>query len=101
MLEFLRTAAQTWVVKGLLVILVLSFMVWGGSSLTMTNQSDAVVVVGDVKVKAPEFRLTYETMLAQASRQLGTRLTPAVRRQQVRLVKICCTRFTVTRNSKT
>ncbi|MEI3855061.1 MULTISPECIES: peptidylprolyl isomerase [Ensifer] len=76
MLEFLRTAAQTWVVKGLLVILVLSFMVWGGSSLTMTNQSDAVVVVGDVKVKAPEFRLTYETMLAQASRQLGTRLTP-------------------------
>ncbi|WDZ78280.1 SurA N-terminal domain-containing protein [Ensifer adhaerens] len=76
MLEFLRTAAQTWVVKGLLVILVLSFMVWGGSSLTMTNQSDAVVVVGDVKVKAPEFRLSYETMLAQASRQLGTRLTP-------------------------
>ena len=76
MLESLRTAAQTWVVKGLLVILVLSFMVWGGSSLTMTSQSDAVVVVGDVKVKAPEFRLAYETMLAQASRQLGTRLTP-------------------------
>ncbi|MBK5567872.1 peptidylprolyl isomerase [Ensifer sp. SSB1] len=76
MLEFLRSAAQTWVVKGLLIVLVLSFMVWGGSSLTMTNQSDAVVVVGDVKVKAPEFRLAYETMLAQASRQLGTRLTP-------------------------
>ncbi|HEV7319389.1 MAG TPA: SurA N-terminal domain-containing protein [Ensifer sp.] len=76
MLEFLRTAAQTWVVKGLLVILVLSFMVWGGSSLTMTNQTDAVVTVGDVKVKAPEFRLAYETMLAQASRQIGTRLTP-------------------------
>lgn len=76
MLESLRTAAQTWVVKGLLVILVLSFMVWGGSSLTMTSQSDAVVTVGDVKVKAPDFRLAYETMLAQASRQLGTRLTP-------------------------
>ncbi len=76
MLEFLRSAAQTWVVKGLLIVLVLSFMVWGGSSLTMTNQSDAVVVVGDVKVKPPEFRLAYETMLAQASRQLGTRLTP-------------------------
>ncbi|MEI2301056.1 SurA N-terminal domain-containing protein [Ensifer sp. MJa1] len=76
MLEFLRSAAQTWVVKGLLIILVLSFMVWGGSSLTMTNQSDAVVTVGDVKVKAPEFRLAYETALAQASRQLGTRLTP-------------------------
>lgn len=76
MLEFLRNAAQTWVVKGLLILLVMSFMVWGGSSLTMTNQSDAVVTVGDIKVKPPEFRLAYESMLTQASRQLGTRLTP-------------------------
>ncbi|OCP24173.1 MULTISPECIES: peptidylprolyl isomerase [unclassified Ensifer] len=76
MLEFLRKAAQTWVVKGLLVILVLSFMVWGASTSMIANQSDAVVVVGDVKVKAPDFRLAYERQLALVSRQLGTRLTP-------------------------
>ncbi|WP_421868915.1 SurA N-terminal domain-containing protein [Pararhizobium sp.] len=75
MLEFLRRGAQTWVVKGLLVLLVLSFGVWGVSTSLVTGTTDAVVTVGDVKVSPSDFRLAYERQLAQLSRQFGTRLT--------------------------
>jgi peptidyl-prolyl cis-trans isomerase D len=75
MLEFLRRGAQTWVVKGLLVLLVLSFGVWGVSTSLVTGAADAVVTVGDVKVSPSDFRLAYERQLAQLSRQFGTRLS--------------------------
>ncbi|HXV31390.1 MAG TPA: SurA N-terminal domain-containing protein, partial [Sinorhizobium sp.] len=80
MLESLRTAAQTRVVKGLLAILIVSFMVWGGQTLMVTATPDAVVTVGDVKVSASDFRLAYERQLNLLSRQLGMPLT----RQQAR-----------------
>jgi peptidyl-prolyl cis-trans isomerase D len=75
MLEFLRKGAQTWVVKGLLVLLVLSFGVWGVSTSLVPGATDAVVTVGDVKVSPSDFRLAYERQLAQLSRQFGTRLS--------------------------
>lgn len=75
MLEFLRRGAQTWVVKGLLVLLVVSFGVWGVSTSIVTNSADAVVTVGDVKVSPSDFRLAYERQVAQLSRQFGTRLS--------------------------
>ncbi len=75
MLEFLRKGAQTWVVKGLLVLLVLSFGVWGVSTSLVPGAADAVVTVGDVKVSPSDFRLAYERQLAQLSRQFGTRLS--------------------------
>ncbi|ASP77058.1 peptidylprolyl isomerase [Sinorhizobium meliloti] len=79
MLDSLRNAAQTRVVKGLLALLILSFMVWGGQTLMVPNTPNAVVTVGDVKVSASDFRLAYERQVALLSRQLGTPLS----RQQV------------------
>ncbi|WP_348629034.1 SurA N-terminal domain-containing protein, partial [Mesorhizobium sp. M7A.F.Ca.CA.004.10.1.1] len=37
MLGILRNAAGTWVAKGLLVLLVLSFLVWGVSGQLMSG----------------------------------------------------------------
>ncbi|KQR68691.1 peptidylprolyl isomerase [Rhizobium sp. Leaf341] len=75
MLEMLRRGAQTWVVKGLLIILVASFAVWGVSSTIAPSAATSVVTVGDVKVSPADFRLAYERQLAQLSRQFGTRLS--------------------------
>lgn len=76
MLEFLRKASKTWVAKGLLLLLVGSFAVWGASSSLVSGTSDAVITVGDVKVSPSDFRLAYERQIATLSRQFGTRLTP-------------------------
>ncbi|OHV71850.1 peptidylprolyl isomerase [Ensifer sp. LCM 4579] len=80
MLDSLRNAARTRVVKGLMAILILSFMVWGGQTMMVRGASDAVVTVGDVKVSAGDFRLAYERQRSLLSRQLGMPLT----RQQAR-----------------
>lgn len=76
MLELLRKASKTWVAKGLLLLLVGSFAVWGASSSLVSGGSDAVITVGDVKVSPADFRLAYERQIATLSRQFGTRLTP-------------------------
>jgi len=77
MLDVLRKGAQTWVAKLLLMILVISFGVWGisGSLLSNFGGGNAVIKVGDVKVEPNEFRLAYERALAMMSQQFGTRLT--------------------------
>jgi len=77
MLDVLRTGAQTWVAKLLMLILVASFGVWGisGSLLSNLGGGNAVIKVGDVKVGPNEFRLAYNRDLAMMSQQLGTRLT--------------------------
>ncbi|WP_018239709.1 peptidylprolyl isomerase [Ensifer sp. BR816] len=80
MLDSLRNAAQTRIVKGLLAILILSFMVWGGQTLMVAGTPDAVVTVGEVKVSSSDYRLAYERQMSLLSRQLGTQLT----RQQAR-----------------
>ncbi|OJF91087.1 peptidylprolyl isomerase [Pararhizobium antarcticum] len=76
MLDSLRRASQTWIMKGLLVLLVLSFGVWGISTSLVPSSGDSVITVGDVDVSPSDFRLAYERQLAQLSRQFGTRLTP-------------------------
>ncbi|MGK9281714.1 SurA N-terminal domain-containing protein [Sinorhizobium meliloti] len=75
MLDSLRNAAQTRVVKGLLALLILSFMVWGGQTLMVPSTPNAVVTVGDIKVSVSDFRLAYERQIALLSRQLGTPLS--------------------------
>lgn len=75
MLESLRKGAQTWVAKALMLILVVSFGVWGISSSLVTGTSNAVVTVGDVKVSPTDFRLAYERQLSSLSQRFGTRLT--------------------------
>jgi len=76
MLELLRKGARTWVAKGLLLLLVLSFGIWGVSRSIVHDMSNSVISVGDQKVSANEFRLAYHRQVANLSRQFGTELTP-------------------------
>ncbi|MDI6026075.1 SurA N-terminal domain-containing protein [Corticibacterium sp. UT-5YL-CI-8] len=76
MLESLRRAAGTWVAKILLLLLVLSFGVWGisGSMLGgFGNQN--VVTVGGTEVSATDYRLAYNRQVNLYSQQFGQQLT--------------------------
>ena len=76
MLSALRTAAGTWVAKLLLVLLVLSFAVWGISGQIATGfGGNSVVSAGDTTVSPIEYRLAYDRQVAVMSQQFGTRLT--------------------------
>ncbi|MBB3560566.1 peptidyl-prolyl cis-trans isomerase D [Rhizobium sp. BK512] len=77
MFHFLRRAAQTWVAKLLLLLLVASFGIWGVSrELISGGNSTTVVTVGDQHVDVNEFRLAYQRQIASLSQQFGMRLTP-------------------------
>ena len=76
MLSTLRNAAGTWVAKLLLIMLVVSFAVWGISG-QMANGfgGNAVVTAGGTTVSPIEYRLAYDRQLAVLSQQFGTRIT--------------------------
>jgi len=75
MLDSLRNASRTLAAKILLLLLVLSFGVWGVSASLVTTSSHAVMTVGDQTVTPNEFRFAYQRQLADVGRQFGTRLT--------------------------
>jgi len=78
MLESLRKAANTWVAKLLLGILVLSFGIWGISGQMMTDPTGtAVVTAGKTSVSVMDYRLAFDRRVAELSRQFGTQLTRA------------------------
>ncbi len=77
MFHILRRAAQTWVAKLLLLLLVASFGIWGVSrELISGGNSTTVVTVGDQHVDVNEFRLAYQRQVAALGQQFGMRLTP-------------------------
>ena len=75
MLDSLRNASRTLAAKILLLLLVLSFGVWGVSASLVSPNSHSVVTVGDQTVTQNEFRFAYQRQLADVGRQFGTRLT--------------------------
>ncbi|MGE0280884.1 MAG: SurA N-terminal domain-containing protein [Rhizobiaceae bacterium] len=76
MLESLRKAAGTWVAKLLLLILVVSFAVWGISgNLVNGIGSNAVITAGNTSVSATDFRLAYNRQLNLLSQQFGQQIT--------------------------
>jgi peptidyl-prolyl cis-trans isomerase D len=75
MLVFLRKTAGTWFVKGLLLLLVASFGVWGISSSLVGSTSDKVITVGQQSVNVNDFQLAYKRQVADLSRRFGTQLT--------------------------
>lgn len=76
MLDTLRKAAGTWVAKLLLLLLVVSFAIWGISGQLMSGfGSGKVVTVGGTSVSAKDYRLAYDRQLLIWSRQLGRQLT--------------------------
>lgn len=76
MLDALRNAAGTWVAKLLLILLVVSFAVWGISGQIAGGFGGSkVVTVGGTSVSIKDYRLAYDRQLSVLSQQLGQRLT--------------------------
>ena len=75
MLDSLRAAAGTWVAKLLLLLLVLSFAVWGISGQLAGTAGGDVVTAGDTTVSALDYRLAYDRQLSAISQQFGGRIT--------------------------
>lgn len=76
MLDSLRKAAGTWVAKLLLLLLVVSFAIWGISGQLLTGTgSSSVVTAGGTKVSLLDYRLAYDRQLQMISQQLGQRIT--------------------------
>ncbi len=75
MLDSLRSAARSWVAKLLLMLLVVSFAIWGVSASILSPAGNSVMTVGDQKVSPEEFRLAYQRQLASLSRQFGMQLS--------------------------
>lgn len=77
MFELLRRMARTWVAKGLMLLLVASFGIWGVSrSLIGGSTGSTVITVGDQQIGAAEYRLAYRRQLSALSQQFGTQLSP-------------------------
>lgn len=66
MLNLLRRAVKSWVVKGLLALLVLSFAVWGIGDMT-TGSARSVATVGEREIDAGLFA----TLLRQQQQRFG------------------------------
>lgn len=77
MLSSLRSAAGTWVAKLLLVLLVVSFAIWGitGHMLSGIGGGASIVAAGGTEVSANEFRLAYNRQLNQLSQQFGQQIS--------------------------
>ena len=75
MLDSLRSASKTLAAKLLLLLLVVSFGVWGVSASLVSTNSHAVMTVGDQSVSPEEFRFAYQRQMSDIGRQFGTRLT--------------------------
>ncbi|MEP3245908.1 MAG: SurA N-terminal domain-containing protein [Sneathiella sp.] len=77
MLHAMRKGASGWLAKGLLVLLVASFAVWGiGSDMLGSSVGSDVIEVGDQTVTIGEFQREYQNRLNQISQYVGRRITP-------------------------
>ncbi len=76
MLETLRSAAGTWVAKLLLLLLVVSFAIWGISGQLVNGfNANTVISAGGTSVSATDYRLAYDRQVNVLSQRLGQRLT--------------------------
>jgi peptidyl-prolyl cis-trans isomerase D len=69
MSQALSARLKSWLVKGFLLVIVLSFAVWGIGDIFRGGQDPTVIGVGDVKIAASEFSAEYGRQL-QRMRQL-------------------------------
>lgn len=82
MLEFLRKSAGSWVAKGLFILLILSFGVWGiGDVVRSSGAPKAAIVVGDVEVSPAAVRQAFDQKVEQFRGFLGDQMTRETARQ--------------------
>ncbi|MFG1332767.1 SurA N-terminal domain-containing protein [Xanthobacter autotrophicus] len=75
-LQTLRKGASGWIAKIFLVILTLSFLVWGIADVFRGMGATAVASVGSTEISADAFRRQYLDQLQQISRRAGRPITP-------------------------
>jgi peptidyl-prolyl cis-trans isomerase D len=77
MLDVFRRNAQGWLAKILMILLGLSFMVWGIADVFRNiGTSNAAAEVGSVKFSQEDFRRAYSERMQQLGRQIGRGITP-------------------------
>lgn len=82
MLISLRSKGASWIVKGLFVILIGSFALWGVPDIYRNIQSAPVAAkVGGTKITADELRRTVEFNMKALQRRTGSQLDPELMRQ--------------------
>lgn len=83
MLNVIRKQAGSWVVKALLMLLVVSFGIWGiGDVFFGGGQNPAVASVGDSEVSSQELSEAFQRAVDGLQRQAGTAID---REQAIRL----------------
>lgn len=75
-LQTLRKGASGWIAKIFLVVLTLSFVVWGIADVFRGMGASSVASVGDTEISAQVFRQQYLDQLQRISRQAGRPITP-------------------------
>ena len=72
MLQAIRSKAASWVVKGLFLLLILSFAVWGiGDIFRGPGVETTVVTVGDVKISMAEVQARFRRELSRLQNMFG------------------------------
>lgn len=83
MITAFRSYLNTWVVRGLFLLLVAAFGMWGiGDVARMIGRDSWVAKVGATKIEAPQAEQAFQSQLQQASRMMGAgnEPTPELRR---------------------
>lgn len=81
MLQGLRKSAQGPLMKGLLILLIISFVAWGITGYLSGNRSSAAISVNGKKVSAQEVYADYQNQLRSIQQELGVQLTPEMASQ--------------------
>lgn len=81
MLEALRRGATGWIAKGFLLILVLSFAVWGVADVFRGYGQGSLATVGKVEISVDDFQQAFQSEIDRVSRMFGRRITAEQARQ--------------------
>jgi peptidyl-prolyl cis-trans isomerase D len=76
MLNLFRKGIGTWFVKGFMVLLSGSFLIWGIADVFRNFTDTSVAQLGKVKFTQDEFRELYSNRMRELSKQMGRVITP-------------------------
>lgn len=81
MLEQMRSAAGTWVARVLMLLLILSFGVWGIADYIRPKPDTVAATVGKAEISDFAFRDQYRFQLNAMQRQMGNAISPELAKQ--------------------
>ena len=83
MISAFRRSLDTWPVRGLFLIMVVAFVLWGvGDVIRLVGTDTWVAKVGGQTIEVPQVQQAFQQQIADVSRRLpaGTDVTPEMRR---------------------